>query len=64
MESNNEGVGELTTVKSVSTGDFHTNDIHSFVPEKKHSRIDDPASKQDTNGCVHYKRRAKFVVSY
>lgn len=67
-------------VKSVvSTGGFHhhTNDIRNFVPEKSRIDVDDngavdddvvnadvPAPKEDVTGCVHYKRRAKFVVSY
>lgn len=61
MEKSDEHADELTAVKSVSTGGFHSTEMRGFVPDK-HSRIDEP--KEDVTGCVHYKRRAKFVVSY
>lgn len=62
MEKTNDLCNERS-VKTVATGDFHpaapqTTKLNDFVPEK-HNLIDD---KADVTGCVHYKRRAKFVV--
>lgn len=56
---------EIKSVKS--TGDFCT-ELRNYVPEPNNDNTDDvnniiDEKAEDVIGCVHYKRRAKFVVS-
>lgn len=64
---------EISAIKS--TGDIHitesttVNDVkRNFLADKKRinqiADDDDEDDEKDVIGCVHYKRRAKFVVSF
>lgn len=48
----------------IDAADNNNVDVDVDVVDDDHVNVHPEAPKEDVIGCVHYKRRAKFVVSY